>query len=320
MKLSAVEAIRKFYYEKGFRNISISMSQDTIEGISNGVSLTFDINKGNKVKINSINFAGNEYVDDAKLRKQMKGTKEMPRLTFYPEFPKSPYGDTLKATSFKSYLKDNGFLFGTKTLNVLNPYFRYNFFSAAKFNEIKYIEDKDKILDYYNTQGLRDASIIADTQVINDKGNLDIHIKLNEGHKYYFGHINWKGNTKYSDSILNLLLGIGKGEVYNMDLLNKRLGKQLSAEGGDISSLYQDDGYLFFHIDPIETAVYNDTIDFEIRMAEGPQATYGKITVTGNDKTKDYVVLRELRTLPGQKIQQSRYHPHTKRTFTIGLF
>jgi outer membrane protein insertion porin family len=320
MKLSAVEAIRKFYYEKGFRNISISMSQDTIEGISNGVSLTFDINKGNKVKINSINFAGNEYVDDAKLRKQMKGTKEMPRLTLYPEFPKSPYGDTLKATSFKSYLKDNGFLFGTQTLNVLNPYFRYNFFSAAKFNEIKYIEDKDKILDYYNTQGLRDASIIADTQVINDKGNLDIHIKLNEGHKYYFGHINWKGNTKYSDSILNLLLGIGKGDVYNMDLLNKRLGKQLSAEGGDISSLYQDDGYLFFHIDPIETAVYNDTIDFEIRMAEGPQATYGKITVTGNDKTKDYVVLRELRTLPGQKFSRADIIRTQRELSQLGFF
>jgi len=320
MKLSAVEAIRKFYYEKGFRNISISMSQDTIEGISNGVSLTFDINKGNKVKINSINFVGNEYVDDAKLRKQMKGTKEMPRLTLYPEFPKSPYGDTLKATSFKSYLKDNGFLFGTQTLNVLNPYFRYNFFSAAKFNEIKYIEDKDKILDYYNTQGLRDASIIADTQVINDKGNLDIHIKLNEGHKYYFGHINWKGNTKYSDSILNLLLGIGKGDVYNMDLLNKRLGKQLSAEGGDISSLYQDDGYLFFHIDPIETAVYNDTIDFEIRMAEGPQATYGKITVTGNDKTKDYVVLRELRTLPGQKFSRADIIRTQRELSQLGFF
>jgi len=96
-----------------------------------------------------------------------------------------------------------------------------------------------------------------------------------------------------------------KGDIYNIETLNKRLGKQLSAEGGDIGSLYMDDGYLFFRVEPIETAVYNDTIDFEIRMTEGLQATYGNITVSGNDKTKDYVILRELRTLPGEKFSRS---------------
>ena len=89
-----------------------------------------------------------------------------------------------------------------------------------------------------------------------------------------------------------------------MELLNKRLGKQLSAEGGDIQSLYMDDGYLFYRIDPVETAVYNDTIDFEIRMSEGSQATYGNITISGNDKTKDYVIRRELRTVPGEKFRR----------------
>jgi outer membrane protein insertion porin family len=320
MQLSAVEAIRKFYYEKGYRNISIDTKQTIIEGISNGVGLTFTINKGTKVKINSINFSGNEIVEDNKLKKQMKGTKEMMRFTLFPDNAVSPYGDTSKGLTVQQYLKERGYFYPTRTLTLLDPYIRFKAFSGSKFSEIKYQEDKEKVLDYYNAQGLRDAVLVADTQILNQKGNLDIHIKVNEGHKYYFGNIGWRGNTKYSDSLLNLLLGIGKGDVYNLELLNKRLGKQLSAEGGDISSLYQDDGYLFFRLDPVETAVYNDTIDFEIRMTEGPQATYGKITVSGNDKTKDYVILREMRTLPGQKFSRADIIRTQRELSQLGFF
>jgi len=320
MRLSAVEAIRKFFYDKGFRNVSIQVQQDTIVGMSNGLSLTFIVDKGTKVKINSLNFSGNEQVEDAKLKKQMKGTKEMARLTLYPDQPVSPYGDKSKGLSFRNYLNDKGMFYPSMTMNLLDPYFRPKFFSASKFTESKYVEDKDKVIDYYNAQGLRDAVIVADTQILNKKGNMDIHIKVSEGHKYYFGDISWKGNTKYSDSILTLLLGIQKGDVYNLELLNKRLGKQMSAEGGDIGSLYQDDGYLFFHIDPTETAVYNDTIDFEIRLTEGPQATYGKITVSGNDKTKDYVILREMRTVPGQKFSRSDIIRTQRELSQLGFF
>ena len=320
MRLSAVEAIRKFFYEKGYRNVTIQMQEDTIEGINNAVSLAFFINKGTKVKINSIDFTGNNEVQDSKLKKQMKGTKEMTRITLFPDHPVNPYGETSKGMSAKQYLNDVGFLSVSKTKDFMDPYFRFKLFAGSKFNEIKYEEDKDKVLEYYNAQGLRDAVLVADTQMLNAKGNLDIHIKVSEGSKYYFGNIAWRGNTKYSDSVLNLLLGIAKGDVYNLELLNKRLGKQLSAEGGDISSLYQDDGYLFFHLDPIETAVYNDTIDFEIRMAEGPQATYGKITVSGNDKTKDYVILREMRTLPGQKFSRSDIIRTQRELSQLGFF
>ena len=319
MKLSAVEAIRKFYYEKGFRNVSIDMKEDMIEGISNGVSLTFNINKGKKVRIHSINFSGNEIVDDAHLKKQMKGTREMTRFTLYPEIPVRPYGDTSKGMTFKDYWRNRGFFYPTQTKTLLDPFVNIRF-SAAKFNETKYEEDKDKVLDYYNAQGLRDAVIVADTQMMNPKGNLDIDIKVSEGHKYYFGNITWRGNTKYPDSILNLLLGINKGDIYNLELLNKRLGKQMSMEGGDISSLYQDDGYLFFHIDPEETAVYHDTIDYEIKITEGPQATYGNITVSGNDKTKDYVILREMRTLPGQKFSRSDIIRTQRELSQLGFF
>jgi outer membrane protein insertion porin family len=320
MKLSAVEAIRKFFYEKGYRNVSVQLQETMIQGANNGVSINFDVNKGNKVRINSINFTGNSKIEDPRLKKQMKGTKEMLRMTLYPERPSRPYGDTTKEMSFNEYMGQTGFLSVTKTKDFINPYFNFRFFSGAKFNETKYSEDKGKVLDYYNAQGLRDAIIVADTQMLNKKGNLDIDIKVSEGTKYYFGNISWKGNTKYSDSVLNLLLGIEKGDVYNLELLNKRLGKQMSMEGGDISSLYQDDGYLFFRLDPVETAVYNDTIDYEIRMTEGPQATDGKITVSGNDKTQDYVILRELRTMPGQKFSRSDIIRTQRELSQLGFF
>ena len=308
MRLSAVDIIRKFYYDKGYRNVTINMVETPVVGTPNAVNLDFYINKGKKVKINSINFVDNNLVADNKLKKQMKGTKEMTKITLYPDRVKSPYivgpDTTTKTKTFKDFLKESAYLYPTKTREYLDPYLRIRPFSGAKFSEKKYTEDKEKVLDYYNSQGFRDVTIAEDVAIPNAKGNLDIHIKLNEGRRYYFGNIVWKGVTKYPDSILNIILGIKKGDVYNSETLSKRLGKQLSAEGGDIGSLYQDDGYLFFNVDPIETSVYNDTIDFEIRMREGPQATYGKISVSGNDKTKDYVILRELRTTPGEKFSR----------------
>ncbi len=305
MKLSAVEVISKFYYEKGYRNVDIRVQEEKLPALNNAISLTFFINKGNKVRVNSINFSGNKSISEMKLKKQMKGTKEMTRATLYPIKVKSPYGDTTQRISFKEYIHDMGFLSISKTKEYIDPYFRFKFFSSAKFSDKKYGEDKEHILEYYNSQGYRDATIVGDTTIYDQNSNLNLFMKVNEGSKYYFGNITWRGNTKYSDSILNLFLAINKGEIYNLELLNKRLGKQLSAEGGDISSLYMDDGYLFFRVEPVETAVYNDTIDYEIRMTEGPQAVYGNITISGNDKTKDYVIRRELRTIPGERFSRA---------------
>jgi outer membrane protein insertion porin family len=321
MKLSAVEAIQKFYSGKGYRNVTINMQEEPVAGVSNAVALTFFINKGNKVKINSVNFSDNASIEDGKLKKQMKGTKEMTRITLFPEKIQSPYGeDTLKSQRFRDYMKDVGYLSPTKTKDILDPYFRLKILSSSKFNETKYGEDKERVLSYYNARGFRDALLVADTQFYDTKGNLNIDIKVKEGRKYYFGNIDWKGNTKYSDSILNVLLGIKKGDIYNIESLNKRLGKQLSAEGGDIGSLYMDDGYLFFRVEPVETAVYNDTIDFEIRMTEGPQAVYGNITVSGNDKTKDYVILRELRTITGEKFSRADIIRTQRELSQLGFF
>ena len=302
MKISAVEAIKKYFGDKGYQNAKVRIDERPDSTFENTLILDFVVAKGPKVKINNINFGGNT-VDAGKLKKQLKGTKEKSRLTLNPSFDSGQIV-TVKRYDFEQYFREKGFLTLSKTKKVLDPYARFKL-SSAKFNVIKFQEDKESLLDYYNSLGHRDAVIEKDTVYYNKAGHLNIDIKMNEGRKYYFGNITWRGNTKYSDSILSAIIGIRKGDIYNLDVLNKKLGKSASPDGGDISGLYQDDGYLFFRTEPIETAVYNDTIDFEIRIIEGPQATIKNIRISGNDRTKEHVIRRELRTIPGEKFSRS---------------
>ena len=296
---NADEVIKKYFGEKGYLNVKLNITQSVDTSFINSVFLLLDVDKGEKVKVNDINFFGNETVTDLKLKKQLKGTKEVSRFTLYPKKDSTLFGENPRMT-FKQYMRDKGFLSISKTKNFLDPWFRFKLFSSAKFNEKKFEEDKERIIEYYNSIGYRDA-IIEDVRpypVSKDKINIDF--KIGEGHKYYFGNITWKGNSKYNDSVLNVILGIRKGDVYNIETLNQRLGKQLTPEGGDISGLYMDDGYLFFRAEAVETAVYNDTIDHEIRIIEGPQARIKNVKITGNDRTKEHVIRRELRTIPGE--------------------
>ena len=299
MKKNIAETTQKFYAEKGYMRTTVSIEEIPDTAYVNSNLLIIHVMKGQKMRVNDIGFYGNENVDGLRLKKQMKGTKEMSRFTLYPVKDTSRYGEKDRM-SFNEYVRDWGFLSMSKTKRVLDPYFRFKLFSSAKFDQKKFDEDREKILDYYNSRGFRDAQIVEYDTTKSNNGNLNIDLKIAEGRKYYFGNITWKGNAKYSDSILNVILGINKGDIYNLEVLNKRLGKQLSQEGGDISGLYMDDGYLFFQVDPVETAVYNDTIDHEIRIKEGPQARIKNVTIAGNEKTKDYVIRRELRTIPGE--------------------
>lgn len=302
MKISAVEAIKKFYADKGYRDTRVKIMERRDSVMENTLVLDFVIDKGPKVKINNINFGGNT-IDEVKLKKQLKDTKEKSRLTLFPVQDKGQIVIPQHYT-FEEYMKEQGFLSFSKTKKVLDPFVRIKL-SSAKFDQNKYFDDKNKILDYYNTLGFRDAVIEQDTVYSTGRGNINIDIKLNEGRRYYFGNITWRGNTKYSDSLLSSILNIRKGDIYNMEILNKKLGRGGGPESGDISGLYQDDGYLFFRTEPIETAVYNDTIDFELRIIEGPQATIKNIRITGNDRTKEYVIRRELRTVPGEKFRRT---------------
>ncbi|MEO5649241.1 MAG: POTRA domain-containing protein [Ginsengibacter sp.] len=320
LKITSTDIIKRFYVDKGFRNVDVEVLQTKDPKNANAVNIIFAVSKNGKVRINEIYFAGNESVSDLKLKKQMKGTKEKSRFTLFPSVNKNIY-DSSKGNqiTFSDYLRGSDYLVPSKTKEFLDPYVRFKFLSSAKFNEKKFIEDKGSILSYYNSIGFRDATILADT-AYGDKGDLDVAIKMSEGQRYYFGNITWKGNTKYPDSLLTVLLGIKKGSIYNAETLNKRLGTTPSAEGGDISSLYQDDGYLFFRITPVETAVYNDTIDHEIRITEGPQATIGKVEISGNDKTKEYVIRRELRTIPGDKFSRQLIIRTQRELSQLGYF
>jgi outer membrane protein insertion porin family len=300
----ALEVIQNFYAGKGYRNVKVRFVETPNKNLANSNDIIIYVDKGQKVKVNQLSFYGNESVSDIKLKKEMKGTKEMSKLTFNPATSTSPFG-TNDRISFGEWARNWGFLSFTKTKAFLDPYIRLKLFSGAKFDPKKYQEDLEKILDYYNAKGYRDAVIEDTAMYYTSDGNLNIDVKVNEGRKYYFGNVAFRGNTKYSDSVLHAYLRIRKGDTYNLDVLNKRLGKQLSAEGGDISALYMDDGYLFFRADPVETSVYNDTIDYEIRLVEGPQATIKNVNIFGNDKTKDYVIRRELRTVPGDKFSRS---------------
>lgn len=321
MKRTAIQAIKRFYADKGYQDAAVRVTETRDPTVANSEALTFFIDKGPKVRIEQVNIFNNQAIPEGTLKKQLKDTKELSRLTLYPPENRSPYG-VKKNVSLKEYINNWGFLSFTGTKEFLDPYFRFKLFSSAKFSATKYDADKQHLLDYYNSRGYRDAAIVADTQYLDTthKGHMTVDIKVDEGHKYYFGNISWKGNTKYSDSILSLIMGIHKGDVYNLDILNKKLGKQMNPEGGDISGLYMDDGYLFFHVDPVESSVYNDTIDFEIRMTEGPQATIKNVTISGNEKTKEYVIRRELRTVPGDKFSRSDLVRSQREIANLGFF
>lgn len=304
MRRNIVEVTQKYFRDKGFQFITVRIDEKNDPTFVNSNSLTIYVDKGKKVRINDVGIFGNQNVDALKLKKQMKGTKEMSRFTLYPTHDTGRFGYK-NIPSFRQYIKDFGFLSPSKTKRVMDPYFRFKLFSSAKFDPKKFEEDREKIIRYYNSQGYRDAQIL-DTNIYTTKnGNMNIDIKVDEGRRYFFGNIAFKGNAKYPDSLLNTVLGIHKGDVYNLDILNKRIGKEMSQEGGDISGYYQDDGYLFFHAEAVETAVYNDTIDHEIRISEGPQARIKNVTISGNERTKDHVIRRELRTVPGELFSRS---------------
>ena len=191
-------------------------------------------------------------------------------------------------------------------------------FKKSKLVRKDYEEDKVKVESYYNTVGFRDARIVKDSIWRNKKGQIMIHLDIKEGNRYYFRNIVWKGNTLYETKFLDQVLGINKGDVFNQELLDTRLS--FSQDGRDISSLYLDNGYLFFRVDPVETAIENDSIDLELRIFEGPQATIDRVVIKGNDRTHEHVIRRELFTRPGDKFSRSDIIRSQREIVNLGYF
>lgn len=194
----------------------------------------------------------------------------------------------------------------------------YKIFTSSKYLEENLVADKQKVIEKYLEKGYRDAKFVADTVYKYNDDLVNIDLKIDEGRKYYFRNIRWTGNTKYRAGQLDTLLNIKRGEIYNQKRLDE--GLFMSQSGRDITSLYMDDGYLFFQITPVEIAVENDSIDIEMRMYEGKQATINKVTVTGNSKTNDKVVLREIRTKPGQLFSRNDVIRTQRELAQLGYF
>ena len=262
------------YKKDGFLNtkVSINILPDSSE--VNFSKMLIKVDLGERVKINQINFTGNEITKSSKLKKKMKKTKTK--------------------------------LFG-------------RFWKKSKFIEKEYKEDLKSILDFYKEKGYRDARIITDS-VITDKNKITINIDLQEGNKYYFGDISFLGNSVYSDAQLSRALGLFKGDTYNGVLLKKRISDNTKPDGEDLSNLYQNNGYLFSNINPVEVSVENDTINFEIRVVEGKPAYFNKITVVGNTRTNDHVIYRELRTKPGNIYSKSQIVRTVRELGQMGFF
>ncbi|WP_408086268.1 BamA/OMP85 family outer membrane protein [Flavobacterium rhizosphaerae] len=206
----------------------------------------------------------------------------------------------------------------TKEKSFLNP---FRIFTPSKFIAEKYKEDLGHVIDKYKENGYRDARITSDTVVYNPKKNqVAIDISLEEGRKYYFGDIKFLGNTVYNNQQLHQMLGIKKGDVYNGVLLQERIANPNKPDGNDITNLYQNNGYLFSNINAVEVSTENDTIDFEVRIVEGPIAYFNKINVVGNLKTNDHVIYRSLLTRPGQKWNKEDVIATIRELGQLGFF
>lgn len=306
--------ITDFYDEKGFINSTIAFTLKDDTAAANSVMLFVDVNKGSKVKIGAITFTGNTQVSDAKLRSLMKDTKQRSQLQLTPKdvFAKTDsnnHESFLDVAANISYARVRDFLQNKVTLRI---------FKGSKFEEDLFETDKDLIVNYYNSKGYRDAAVTTDTLYQQDEENLMIRLKVHEGKRYYFRNITWNGNQKYPNELLSAILGINKGDIYNQELLDQRLFFDMN--GQDISSLYMDDGYLFFRITPNEVRIVEDSIDVEIRVVEGPQATIDEVIIKGNDKTSERVVRRELRTLPGNKFSRSDLIRSQREIAALGFF
>ncbi len=197
-----------------------------------------------------------------------------------------------------------------------NPW--YSIFTTSKYMEDNYVEDKNKLLGIYFDKGFKDARIIKDTIYKYDSKRINIDIQIDEGKQYFFRNITWVGNIKYNSKQLTDILGIKKGEIYNQATLEQNLF--MNASESDVSSLYMNDGHLFFQVTPVETFVDNDSVDIEMRVYEGKQARINRVTVTGNDKTNDHVVMREIRTRPGQLFRRSDIIRTQRELSQLGYF
>jgi outer membrane protein insertion porin family len=290
--------ILKYYHDKGYLNAEVTMIQKKDTAAANQVSLQIDIDRNGRIKVYNITIHNNAELTTEQVKSALKKTKEKSIFNPMNDMDKVIYESVSTAVNM-DFVEIANVIEKQSSKNI-----RLRIFKSSKFIQEDYEEDKKTLVSKYNTLGYRDARVIRDSISKNEDNTINIDIWVDEGPKYYFRNISWVGNTKYSDNILNRVLKIENGDVYDKEALETAL--TYNPDGTDIRSLYMDDGYLFFDVVPVEVNVENDSIDIEIRMREGKQATINKVTITGNTKTSDFVALREIQTRPGQLFSRDK--------------
>ena len=276
VKASSVKTIKDYFKEKGFADVDVDVEVAADSVIRNAVRVTFDVRKGQKLKVKEISYEGNDEITKFKLDRAMKKTKDAKW---------------------------------------------YNLFSSKKFQEKEYAADKDRLLEVFNEAGYRDAKIVRDSLYRRlDDGKLGIHFVIDKGRKYYFRNITWTGNSEYTEEVLNDVLRIKKGDVYDVVTMEKRLYS--GEKEGDISvaKLYRDNGFLFFNVVPVELNIDGDSVDVEMRMVEGKPATFNNIIINGNTITNEKVVRRAVFTRPGYLYRQTDFERSIREITSMGHF
>lgn len=277
-QMNALQGIRAFFIEKGFLDVTVQVQEKKSTILENSVNWTFEIEKGKRIPIQSINLLGNKEVKKAKLLRQLENTKQQ-------RFP----------------------------ISIIKP---------SRYIHANYEADKKQLINYYNSLGYRDAQITKDSvyTLVNAKGKKRVYLDLEiaEGECYTFGQINFRGNTAYTNNTLRKILGFKKGDIYNAQLLQQRLN--FDPQGRDISTLYMDNGYLFFRIEGIEKGIKDNSIDLDIQITEGPIATISNVSIKGNNQTSEQVIRRELRTLEGDRFSRTNLIRSQQALMTLGYF
>lgn len=244
--------------------------------------------------------ADNQVIVDVNIDKKDKIKVHKIYINGVKELPEKKVRYSMKKTREKTTLKN----------------FMHTFLRSKKYTEERYSGDKENILSLYAEKGYRDAIIVSDSVVPYDDKSVDIHINIEEGNKYFLRSVKWVGNSVYSTAYLDYMLRLKPGDVYNQKLLDERL----KHDDTSIEKLYYNEGYVFLHMLPIEVSVENDSVDLEIRMQEGTQATIDRVTISGNDRIYEEVVRRELRTLPGALFSMSDVERSFSEIANMGHF
>ena len=313
----AKNTVAEFFIDKGFLNVEVEVDRDLDTLLTNNVVLNVNVDKNSKVKIKNIHITGNDVFSEKKLEGKMKNTNEKVRFTLFEDLIARLFKATPRKTAnFLTQQQEKSSFAEAK--EYLDRHVKLNFFNGSKFIEDDYEADKQALIDFYNAKGYRDATIVADSMYRSGENTINIGLTVDEGQRYYFRDIIWTGNYVYEDDILGRVLGIDKGDVYDMENLNKRLN--FNPTGDDVSSIYMDNGYLFFSVQPVEVSIEDDSIDVEMRVFEGEQATISKIVISGNDRTNDHVIRREIRTIPGQKFNRKLLIRTQRELSQLGYF